>query len=78
MNLLHQREPLRPSALYDAICVRGLRFHRDESGATATEYVVLLVLVACLIIAVVASFGEQIELLYQMAVDTLWRDVSMR
>lgn len=51
------------------------RLHRDERGATATEYVVLVVLVAAGIIAVVSVFGERINTLYQMAVDTLYRDV---
>lgn len=52
------------------------RLHGDERGATATEYIVLLVLVASFIIAIVALFGEQLERLYAMAVDTLYRDVG--
>lgn len=49
-----------------------IALHEDETGATATEYVVLLVLVACMIIAVVAAFGEQLYRLYQQAVDALY------
>ncbi len=56
--------------------IRGL--HEDERGATATEYVVLLVLVAAALIAVIATFGEQIERLYNQAVETLRRDVANR
>ncbi len=41
-----------------------LALHNDEDGATATEYVVLLVLVACFVIAVVALFGDQINNLF--------------
>ncbi len=54
------------------------RLHSDERGATATEYIVLLVLVASFIIAIVALFGEQLERLYAAAVDTLHRDVGNR
>ncbi len=38
--------------------------HNDEDGATATEYVVLLVLVACFVIAIIAAFGDQINNLF--------------
>ncbi len=38
-----------------------IALHQDEDGATATEYVILLVLVACFIIGVVAAFGEELE-----------------
>ena len=53
------------------------KIHRDERGATATEMVVLIVLVAAFIIASVALFGERIEGLYRAAVDTLYRDVRI-
>lgn len=43
--------------------------HNDEDGATATEYVVLLVLVACFVIAVIAAFGDQINNLFGEAHD---------
>lgn len=33
----------------------------DESGATATEYVILLILIACFIIAIVKDFGKTAE-----------------
>jgi len=36
-------------------------FHEDEAGATATEYIVLLILVACFIILVVKQFGQTIS-----------------
>ncbi len=36
-------------------------FHENESGATATEYIVLLILVACFIILVVKQFGQTIS-----------------
>ena len=37
------------------------RLHSDESGATATEYLIILTLVACFVIAVVQTFGETVE-----------------
>lgn len=42
-------------------------FHHDESGVTATEYLILLVLVACFIIAVVRVYGETVEEKYRWA-----------
>lgn len=35
--------------------------HNDESGATATEYIILLVLVACFCIGVVKLFGSTVS-----------------
>ncbi len=35
--------------------------HHDESGATATEYIILLILIACFVIAVVKVFGSTIS-----------------
>ena len=37
------------------------QFHNDESGATATEYVILLVLVACFVIGIVKVFGNTLS-----------------
>lgn len=31
--------------------------HNDEDGATATEYIILLILIACFVIAIVKIFG---------------------
>lgn len=36
-------------------------FHTDESGATATEYIILLTLVACFVIAAVKVFGGTVS-----------------
>lgn len=33
-------------------------FHNDEDGATATEYIILLILIACFVIAIVKVFGS--------------------
>lgn len=36
-------------------------FHNDEDGATATEYIILLILVACFVIAIVKLFGTTVS-----------------
>lgn len=36
-------------------------FHEDERGATATEYIILLILVACFVIAIVQLFGSTVS-----------------
>lgn len=38
-----------------------IAFHEDEDGATATEYIILLILIAVLVIAIVKTFGQTIE-----------------
>lgn len=34
---------------------------QDESGATATEYIIMLILIACFVIAVVQLFGDTLR-----------------
>jgi pilus assembly protein Flp/PilA len=43
-----------------------LTFH-DESGATATEYIILLILVACFVIAAVKFHGQTVSEKYGWA-----------
>ncbi len=38
-----------------------LAFHNDEDGAGATEYIILLILIACVVIAIVKTFGSTIS-----------------
>ena len=38
-----------------------LALHNDEDGATATEYIILLILVACFVIAIVKLFGNTVS-----------------
>lgn len=45
----------------DLIITLIQEFHEDEAGATATEYIVLLILIACFIILVVKQFGQTIS-----------------
>ena len=74
MSLLNSHQQTRQKPL--AWSTIG-SLHRDERGVTATEYVVIAVLVACVIIFMVSVFGERIHNLYQQAVDTLHRDVRL-
>lgn len=46
-----------------------LALHNDEDGATATEYIVLLVLIAVLVIGIISLFGSQIDDLFKNASD---------
>jgi Flp pilus assembly pilin Flp len=46
-----------PKSVFETIAT----LHADESGATATEYIILLVLVACFCIAVVRLFGATVS-----------------
>lgn len=42
-------------------------FHLDESGATATELIILLVLIACFVISTVKLYGETVSEKYGWA-----------
>lgn len=53
-----------------------VQFHKDEDGATATEYIILLILIACIIIAMVAAFGSVLMKKYQSAKDKVQNDVK--
>ena len=33
-------------------------FHNDQDGATSTEYIIVLILIACIIIGIVGAFGS--------------------
>lgn len=49
--------------------------HEDESGATATEYLVLLILVACFVIAVVKQFGSTVSKKIDTANDAVRKEL---
>lgn len=50
-------------------------FHNDESGATATEYIVLLVLIACFAISIVKTFGQTLSSKYSAADELIVKEV---
>jgi len=47
------------------------RIAREEKGATAVEYGLLVALIAAIIIGVVATLGTQIQGAFQTVVDAL-------
>lgn len=51
-------------------------FHRDESGATATEYIILLILIACMVIAIVKLYGSTASKKYDTANDAVRKEVT--
>jgi Flp pilus assembly pilin Flp len=38
-----------------------IALHNDEDGAGATEYIILLILIACVVIAIVKLFGTTVS-----------------
>ncbi len=50
------------------------QFHTDEDGAGATEYIILLILIACVVIAIVKVFGQTISSKFDAA-NTGVRDI---
>ena len=44
-----------------------LALHNDEDGATATEYIILLILIACFVIAIVKLFGNTVSSKFNQA-----------
>ncbi len=44
---------------------------RNERGATAVEYGLMVALIAAIIVAIVATLGEQIAAAFQTVVDAL-------
>lgn len=52
------------------------RFDGDETGATATEYMIILILIACFLIVVVKKYGEVTENKYADANNAVNRLVT--
>jgi Flp pilus assembly pilin Flp len=51
-------------------------FHNDEDGATATEYIILLILIACFVIAIVKLFGSTVSTKFNDANNSVSTDVT--
>ncbi len=51
--------------------VGNLKTKRDERGATAVEYGLLVALIAAVIVGVVATLGLQIQAAFQTVIDAL-------
>ena len=53
-----------------------LALHNDEDGATATEYIILLILIACFVIAIVKLFGSTVSSKFSKANSVVVQDVK--
>jgi len=53
-----------------------IALHKDEDGATATEYIILLILIACFVIAIVKLFGSTVSEKYNSANDAVQSEVK--
>lgn len=53
-----------------------IAFHSDEDGATATEYIILLILIACFVIAIVKLFGNTVSEKFNNANDAVVTKVT--
>lgn len=51
-------------------------FHSDESGATATEYIILLILIACFVIAIVKVYGQTASAKVRAADEIVKKEVT--
>ena len=50
---------------------RLIKLFKEEEGATAVEYGIMVALIAAVIIAVVATLGTQVSAAFQSIVDSL-------
>ncbi|MFU8807278.1 MAG: Flp family type IVb pilin [Bradymonadaceae bacterium] len=53
------------------------KMHDDENGATATEYIVLLILIACFIILIVKVYGITVSRKFQAAEEYVNKEVTI-
>ena len=51
-----------------ALVRQGLRMRRDEAGATAVEYALMMAFIAAVMVTAVAALGAQVLILFQMGV----------
>ncbi len=54
------------------------QLHTDEDGAGATEYIILLILIACVVISVVKLFGETISTKFDDADEVVQKEVEFK
>lgn len=51
-------------------------FHKDCNAATATEYIILLILIACFVIAIVKLYGSTASQKYNAADQVVQKKVT--
>lgn len=54
-----------------------IALHTDEDGAGATEYIILLILIACVVILIVKVFGRTVSTKYADANEKVKKDVEI-
>ena len=53
-----------------------IALHNDEDGAGATEYIILLILIACVVIAIVKLFGSTVSEKFDKANSSVEEEVD--
>lgn len=53
-----------------------MRMHQEEDAAGATEYIILLILIACVVIGIVKVYGETVSEKYEDGKEKVRRDVT--
>jgi Flp pilus assembly pilin Flp len=53
-----------------------IALHHDEDGAGATEYIILLILIACVVISIVKLFGQTIQAKFEKANSSVQGEVD--
>jgi Flp pilus assembly pilin Flp len=53
-----------------------IALHNDEDGAGATEYIILLILIACVVIAIVKLFGTTVSQKFDKANSSVQGEVD--
>ena len=61
----------------NALTTRLKMLHEDEVGAGATEYIILLILIACVVIAIVKVFCRTVSTKYSDANEKVKKDVEI-
>ena len=59
------------TTLYTLVAFAGDRLKREEKGATAVEYGLMVGLIAAVIVTLVATLGGQLAGMFQTVIDAL-------
>lgn len=62
--------------IFTLVRARLRAFHKDTYAATSTEYIILLILIACFIIAIVKVFGTTVSKKYRAADEKVTKQVT--
>ena len=62
--------------MFTFVLAHTKRLHRDEGGAGATEYIILLILIACVVITIVKVFGTTVSRKFGDAEEVVHKEVD--